>query len=88
MNTSSEATRLLQEALTKTREAAKVIDNLIVEHEYQDVAALVAQAAVALLDSATLLLASQDQPALDAIEKCDDLLDQVYSIIDGETDDE
>ena len=88
MNTSSEATRLLQEALTKTREAAKVIDNLIVEHEYQDVAALVAQAAVALLDSATLLLASQDQPAVDAIEKCDDLLDQVYSIIDGETDDE
>lgn len=88
MNTSSEATRLLQEALARTREASKVIDNLIVEHDYQDVAALVTQAAAALLESASLLMASQDQPALDAIEKCDDLLDQVYSIIDGETDDE
>jgi len=88
MNTSSEATRLLQEALAQTQQAGRVIDDLIAAHDYQDVASLVTRAAAALLESAALLMASDDQKALDAIEKCDDLRDQVYSIIDGETDDE
>ena len=37
MNTSAEAIRLLQEALTTTQAAARVLDDLIVEHQYQDV---------------------------------------------------
>lgn len=88
MNTSAEAVRLLQEALAKTQAASRVIQDLIIEHEYQDVAALVAGAGAALLESAALLMQSQDEAALNALEKADDLLDEVYAIIDGETDDE
>ena len=88
MNTSTEALRQLQQALTSAREAAQVINDLIVEHEYQDVAALVTQAAASLLESAALLMQLQDEPALAALEQADDLLDEVYGIIDGETDDE
>lgn len=86
MNTSTEALRLLQEALSTTRAATQVIDNLIADHDYQDVASLVSQAAAALLESATLLMQSKDESALDALEQADDLLDSVYNIIDGETD--
>ncbi len=88
MNTSSEAVRLLQEALAKTQVATRVIQDLIIEHDYQDVAGLVAQAGAALLESAALLMQSQDEAALSALEKADDLLDEVYAIIDGETDDD
>lgn len=88
MNTSNDAVNLLQEALTKTRAAENVINNLIVEHEYQDVAALVAQAGAALLHSAALLMQSNDEAALDALDQADDLLDSVFSIIDSETDED
>jgi hypothetical protein len=88
MNTSTEALRLLQEARGKAEAAAQVISDLIVAHDYQDVAALVTQAAVALLDAAEELMKSQDEAALDALERADDLLDAVYDIIDGETDEE
>lgn len=88
MNTSAEAAQLLQQALANTRDAVRVIDNLIVEHDYQDVATLVAQAAAALLESATYLMQSQDEPALDALGSADDLLDAVYDIIDAETDED
>lgn len=88
MNTSTEAIRLLQEALVSAQKAAAVIDDLIVEHDYQDVAGLVAQAAAALLESAALLMQSKDEAALDKIEAADELLDAVYSIIDSETEDE
>jgi hypothetical protein len=83
MNTSTEALRLLQEARGKAEAAAQVISDLIVAHDYQDVAALVTQAAVALLDAAEELMKSQDER-----ERADDLLDAVYDIIDGETDEE
>ena len=88
MNTSSEAVLQLQDALAKTRSASLVIRDLIAEHEYQDVAGLVAQAAAALLESATLLMQNKDEAALNALEQADDLMDSVYAIIDGETDDE
>ncbi len=88
MNTSAEAAQLLQQALANTRDAVRVIDNLIVEHDYQDVATLVAQAAAALLESAAYLMQSQDELALDALGSADDLLDAVYDIIDAETDED
>ncbi|MBZ0285356.1 MAG: hypothetical protein K8L97_31775 [Anaerolineae bacterium] len=88
MNTSAEAIRLLQEALTDAQAATKVIDDLIVEHQYQDVALLVAHAAATLLQSATLLMQSKDEDALTALEQADDFLDEVYAIIDGETDED
>ena len=88
MHTSTEAVQLLQEALARTRAAIQVINNLVIEHEYQDVAVLVAQAGAALMEAAVLLLESKDEDALDAIEQADDLLDSVYKIIDGEVDED
>jgi hypothetical protein len=88
MNTSSEAIRLLEQAAATAREAAAVIDNLIAAHDYQDVAGLVTQAAVGLLDSATRLMQSDDVAGLEALEAADDLLDSVYDIIESELDDE
>ena len=88
MNTSSEAVKLLNEALEKARAATKVINELIVEHDYQDVAILVSQASEKLLESAALLMQSDDENALNALDQADDLLDSVYTIIDGETDED
>jgi hypothetical protein len=79
---------LLQEARGKAEAAAGVIHDLIVAHDYQDVAALVAQAAGELLAAAEALMKSEDEAALEALERADDLLDAVYDIIDGETDEE
>ncbi len=88
MNTSTRATELLQNALKSTREAAGVIDNLIAAHDYQDVASLVAQAGAALLEAASLLMASKGDDAMEQIEKAEDLLDSVYAIIEGELDED
>lgn len=88
MNTSNEAIRLLQEAQSNAQAAKRVIDDLIVAHDYQDVATLVTQAAASLLEAAAYLMQSKDENALDTLEQADDLLDAVYAIIDGETDDE
>jgi hypothetical protein len=88
MHTSTEASQLLQDALTKMRSATQVINNLVIEHEYQDVAVLVTQAGAALIEAAVLLLDSKDEDALDALEQADDLLDSVYKIIDGEVDED
>jgi hypothetical protein len=88
MNTSTEAVKQLQEALAKTQSATQVINNLIAEHEYQDVASLVAQAGAALLEAAALLMQSKDEDALAALEAADDLMDSVYGIIDGEVDED
>lgn len=88
MNTSADAVKLLEQARTASREAAQVIDDLIVEHDYQDVASLVARSAAALLEAAALLMQSNDEDALDALERADDLLDSVYDIIDAETDED
>ncbi len=84
MNTSSEALRLLQEAANSTQQALNVIDNLVVEHDFQDVASLIAQAANALLTSAQQLMQSNDVAAFEAMENAEDLLDAVYAIIDAD----
>jgi hypothetical protein len=88
MNTSTRANELLQHALKSTREAAGVIDNLIANHDYQDVASLVTQAGVALLEAATLLMDSDGDAAIEQMERAEDLLDSVYAIIDGEIDED
>ena len=88
MNTSTRASELLQQALTSARDAEHVVNDLIVAHEYQDVALLVTQAAVALLQSAALLMQSQGEAAFDQMETAEDLLDSVYNIIDGEIDED
>lgn len=88
INTSSEASKRLEQALTTTREAVSIIDNLIADHEYQDVASLVSQAAARLLEAASALMRSDDEAGLSALEGADDLLDAVWDIIDGETDED
>ena len=88
INTSGEATKRLEQALATTREATSIIDNLIADHEYQDVASLVTQAAGKLLEAAAALMQSRDEDGIAALESADDLLDAVYDIIDGETDED
>jgi hypothetical protein len=88
MNTSSEAIKTLEQARTNAEAAAQIINNLIAEHDYQDVALLVANAASALLTAATHLMQSDDVEAFVALERADDYLDSVYDIIDGETDED
>ncbi|MAS32902.1 MAG: hypothetical protein CL610_02770 [Anaerolineaceae bacterium] len=84
MNTSSQAVQQLQQAMTTTRQAASTIENLIAEHDYQDVAGLVTLAAAALLESAAYLMQGQDEAALESLEDADDLLDAVYDIIESD----
>ncbi|MBZ0297542.1 MAG: hypothetical protein K8L99_33610 [Anaerolineae bacterium] len=86
MNTSTEAVRLLEQAFATVRDANNVIDNLIADHDYQDVASLITQAAQALIASAGLLMQSDDEAALEALESAEDLIDAVYDIIDADTD--
>jgi hypothetical protein len=87
MNTSTEALRLLGEALAKAQAASAVIDDLIAPHDYQDIAMLVARASALMLQSTMSLMQSDPDGALDALESADDLLDAVYDVIDSETED-
>lgn len=86
MNTSNEAVKQLEQALTTAQTAQSVIDNLVAPHDYQDVASLVTQAGAALLNAAALLLQKQDENAFEFIEAAEDLLDSVYDIIEGDID--
>ena len=86
MSVSTDAIKLLQQAQTSANDANRAIEDLVVEHDYQDVAMLITQAASALLESASLLMQLQDEAALDHLEAAEDLIDSVYEIIDGETD--
>lgn len=88
MNTSTDAIRKLEQAQAETRAAVQIIDNLIAEHDYQDVASLITQAAAALLDCSILLMQSRDEDAITSLERADDLLDAVYDIIESELEDE
>jgi len=88
MNTTTEAINRLEQARSSTREAAQVIQNLIAEHDYQDVTGLVAQAAESLLTAALELMQSEDEAAIDALENAEDLIDAVYDIIDAEIDED
>jgi len=86
MSISADAIKLLQQAQTTTLDANRAIEDLIVAHDYQDVAMLITQAAGALLESATLLMQMQDEAALDQLEAAEDLIDSVYEIIDADID--
>ena len=88
VNTSARVSELLQQALISTRDAERVVNDLIVVHDYQDVTVLVTQAAAALLEAASLLMQSEGEAAFDAMEQAEDLLDSVYNIIDAELDDD
>lgn len=88
MNTSNEAVNQLIDALETTRSAAETIQNLIAEHDYQDEAALVSHAAARLLEAATHLMQSQDEPALEAVESAEDLLEALWELIEGEVDED
>lgn len=88
MNTSAEALRLLGQALADTHQASAIIDDLIAPHEYQDAAMLVARASALMLESTMRLLESNPDDALAALESADDLLDALYDVIDGETDED
>ena len=89
MNTTPEVIKQLEQALNITRSAEDMIENLIAVHDYQDVTQVVTQAAAALLETALLLMQSQDEAALDMLERAEDLIDAVYGTIDsdlGDTD--
>ena len=88
MSTSADVLQSLEQANSITRTAIKQIDDLIIEHDYQDVATLIAQAAEALLEAAAQLMQSKDEAAFDAIERADDLLDSVYAVIEGDLDED
>ena len=86
MSISADAIKLLQQAQTHSIDANRAIEDLVAEHDYQDVAMLITQAASALLEAATLLMQLQDEAALDQLEAAEDLIDSVYEIIDADTD--
>ncbi len=88
MNTSAEAVKQLQDALDAAQRATDVIDNLLVEHDFQDVASVTTQAAAALLSAAIALMQSRDEDAMEMFDAVEDLMEAVYNIIDAELDDE
>lgn len=88
MQTSSAAIALLEQAQKTSKDAAQVIENLIAQHDYQDVALIITHAAAELLETAKLLMYSQDVAAFESLERAEDLLDSFYDIVDGEIDEE
>lgn len=88
MNTSTAAIQQLQDSLAGAQKAADTIENLIAEHDYQDVAQLVTHAGAALLEAAKYLMEKDDETAFESLEKAEELLDAVYGIIDAETEDD
>ena len=86
MNTSTEVIKQLQETIEKAQKAQNTVDNLIAVHDYQDVASLVIQAAEAMLHSGIALMQSEDENALNLIESAEDLIDDIYKIIEGDLD--
>ena len=87
MNTSAEAVRLLQDAITNARSARAVMNDLITAHDYQDVAELITMSAAALLEAATFLMQNDDESAFTALDSAEDALDSAYAIIEGDMDD-
>lgn len=85
MNTTPEAINKLEQAQQLARQAAAILDDLIVPNDFQDVAGLTALAAAELLKATTLLLQSKPDEAIKAIEECDELVDEVYDIIEEDT---
>jgi len=85
---SSEVIKHLEEARKETQSALQTVNNLIVEHEFQDMADLIARGADALLEASLLLMKSQDVDALSAMERADEYVARVYEIMDDEIDED
>ncbi|MGB7341067.1 MAG: hypothetical protein WBC91_19380 [Phototrophicaceae bacterium] len=86
MKTSADVIKQLQEAVEKSQAAQQTLENLIAVHDYQDVAALVMQSSEALLHATIAFLQSDDKTALDLVESAEDLLEDMYNVIDGDLD--
>ncbi len=85
---SSEVIKHLEEARKETQSALQTVNNLIVEHEFQDMVDLIARGADALLEASLLLMKSQDVDALSAMERADEYVARVYEIMDDEIDED
>lgn len=88
MQTSAEAINQLTDSLNAAKKAADTIENLIATHDYQDVAMLVTLAATKMLESATLMMQKDPEAALDALDSADDFVEEVFKIINEDTDEE
>jgi hypothetical protein len=86
--TTQEVLKQLENAQVGTRAAITALNGLIVPHDYQDVAGLVAKSALELLNAAQALMQSDDARAFAAIERADELLEGVFDIVDGELDED
>ncbi|MCC6566147.1 MAG: hypothetical protein IT298_10325 [Chloroflexi bacterium] len=84
--TTNEAVKYLDAARASAEAAIRAVENLLVPHDYQDVAALTIRAAEALLAAAAQFLTEGDEAAFDSISRSEDLLDAVYETITGDMD--
>lgn len=87
-NTSAEAVRLLQQAIDLAKQAETMIKNLTVEHDYQDVAELLARSSHQLLNAGVELMQSNEEAALDSMEAAEDTIEEIYAIIESEAGDD
>lgn len=86
--TTSEVVKQIEQAQTATQAALGALNGLIVPHDYQDVASLVAKAALELLQATQALMQNDDTKAFDAIERADEFIGGVFEIVDSELDDD
>ncbi|MEO1288739.1 MAG: hypothetical protein AAFV93_13305 [Chloroflexota bacterium] len=82
MKTSADVIKELQAAIEKLESAQATLEDLITVHDYQDVTSLTMQSANALLQSAIAFMQSEDETALNLVEVGEDLLEDMYNIID------
>lgn len=86
--TTQEVTKQLEQARAATQAALTALNDLIVPHDYQDVATLVGKAALELLQATQALMQADDTTAFAAIERADELIDGAFEIVDAELDDD
>lgn len=84
MKTSKDVLAKLADAKSTTDDAHTTLRELVAVHDYQDVTGLVIQAAEQLLVAAEQFMQKDSQTALDKIEAAEDLLDELYDIIEGD----
>jgi hypothetical protein len=82
--TINDAIRKLQQANESVRSAITKIDEHVEESDYNDMAALVSNAASSLLKAAVHLLEERDEAAFDMLEQADDFLDAAMDVVDEE----
>lgn len=86
MSTSNDVIQALNDARASTAQIQALLNDLIVEHTFQDVATLSLAAAAELLQTTQHFMEQQDEPAIDSLERVDELLDELYAIIEGDLD--